>query len=196
MSCVQESRWDTGNHGLMRMGVRNREAGMEPKCSGWKERLGLGLFIYSFVPICTVELLAFLPIPAGQAVTYGALFIASGEAALLGAVALLGKPFIQAMKDRIQGLLFRRKGPGAPQAISRVRHRVGVALFLLSFLPYLAAEGMLLFGHPAEPDRQTLLRLLLGGDALFIVSLFVLGGEFWARLKRLFEWPGPETVQG
>ncbi len=30
---------------------------------------------------------------------------------------------------------------------------------------------------------------------MFIVSLFVLGDEFWSRLKRLFEWPGKELAQ-
>ena len=34
-----------------------------PMRKDWKYRLGMGLFIYSFVPLCTIELLAFLPGP-------------------------------------------------------------------------------------------------------------------------------------
>jgi hypothetical protein len=28
------------------------------------------------------------------------------------------------------------------------------------------------------------------GEVLFVTSLFVLGGEFWGRLKGLSQWPG------
>ena len=44
-----------------------------------------------------------------------------------------------------------------------------------------------------------LINLLILGDVLFITSFFILGGEFWARVKKLFEWPGkteiPEKVE-
>jgi hypothetical protein len=32
--------------------------------------------------------------------------------------------------------------------------------------------------------------ILIVGQATFFISLFVLGGEFWAKLKKLFQWPG------
>jgi hypothetical protein len=31
---------------------------------------------------------------------------------------------------------------------------------------------------------------MLAGDIIFVASLFVLGPEFWERLKKLFAWPG------
>lgn len=160
----------------------------------WKHRLGLALAVYSVVPLCTVELVAFLDVSAAAAVTFGAIYLASGEIAFLAAVALLGKPFVTAVKDKIKGF-FRRPGqPARPRSIGRTRHAIGVSLFLLSIVPYYATMGLLLLAHPREPDRQALLYLLLAGEALFFVSLFILGEEFWARLKRLFEWPGKEQA--
>jgi hypothetical protein len=159
----------------------------------WKRRLGVVLLVYSFIPICSVELVAFLPVSAASAVVFGAIYLASGEIACLAAVALLGKPFVTAIKDKLKGLLLRRAAPSAPKHISRTRHIVGVTLLCLSIVPYYLTLGLLLFTHPKEPDVQILLYLLLGGEALFFVSLFVLGEEFWARLKKLFEWPGKET---
>jgi hypothetical protein len=161
-----------------------------PAPADWKRRLGVALIVYSFIPICTVGLVPFLNVSGSFAVTFGAVYLASGEIAFLAAVALLGKPFVTAVKDAVKRFLFRRTEPARPQPISRARHAVGVALFALSFAPYYATMGVLLLAHPQEPDLQTLLCLLLAGEGLFFVSLFVLGEEFWARLKRLFEWPG------
>jgi hypothetical protein len=160
----------------------------------WKQRLGMILVVYSFIPICTVELVAFLDVSSTFAVTFGAIYLATGEIAFLAAVALLGKPFVIAVKDKIKGFFFRPKEPGKPKIISRFRHRVGVSLFLLSIVPYYATMGVLFLAHPKEPDLKALLYLLVAGEVLFFVSLFVLGEEFWARLKRLFEWPGKEPL--
>jgi len=171
---------------------------VEQKRRTWKERLGIGLFIYSFVPICTVELVALLPVPASQAMAFGAGYLLSGELACFTAVALLGKPFVVAMKEKIMGF-FRRKAPAAPatpKVISRARHYIGVTMLLLSFLPYIITELALFFSHPTDADLRWLMRLLLSGEVLFFVSLFVLGDEFWARLKHLFEWPGKEQQAG
>jgi hypothetical protein len=170
-----------------------------PPPSPWKRRLGLGLVIYSFLPLCTVELLAFLDVSPSFAVTFGAVYLASGEIAFLAAVALLGKPFVTAIKDKIKAF-FRKTGQTAPvRPISRPRHVLGVTLFVLSFVPYYATLIVLLLARPKEPHLQALLYLLLAGEGLFFLSLFVLGEEFWARLKRLFEWPGrlpPDNTTG
>mgnify|MGYP001230997921 CR=1 FL=1 len=168
-----------------------------PPASGtWKRRLGLGLLVYSFVPLCTVGLLAFLDVPPAAAVTYSAVYLASGEIAFLAAVALLGKAFVTAVKDKIKAF-FRTTGkPATPRPISRARHAMGVSLFALSIVPYYAALGFLLLARITSADVPLLLGLLLSGEGLFLVSLFVLGEEFWARLKRLFEWPGKLPSEG
>lgn len=156
----------------------------------WKRRLGLTLAAYSFVPLCTVELAALLPLPTAWKVTFGAVYLASGELAFLAAVALLGKAFVTAVKDKLKAWLLPRRLPGPPRPIGHARHVVGVTLFCASIVPYYLTLGALLFTHPKEPDLQVLLCLLLAGEAVFFASLFLLGEEFWARLKHLFEWPG------
>jgi hypothetical protein len=153
---------------------------------GWKHYLGLGLLAYSCLPILSVELVGFLPVSSAQAVTIGAVYIATGEAAFLLAAALLGKPFVQAVKAKVWGWFKRAPGPARP--VGRVRHYLGVVMFFASFLPYLAAEGWLIFGGVEKADSRGLLCLLLASDLLFVASLFVLGEGFWTRLKELFAW--------
>ncbi|MBN1267959.1 MAG: hypothetical protein JXB04_00070, partial [Kiritimatiellae bacterium] len=55
-----------------------------------------------------------------------------------------------------------------------------------------AAEAMLILGWTGPQQVRAVIALLLASDATFLVSLFVLGGEFWDKLKKLFEWQGEE----
>ena len=154
----------------------------------WKYYLGLALFVYSCFPYLVAMVIPFLGLSAAWATSIAAGVIISGEIAFLGSVALLGKPFIEAIKAGVRRWLNR---PAAlPRPVSRLRHRFGVALFFLSMLPYFVAEWLLLLGYTSPVHVHWIIGLLLSGDTLFIVSLFVLGGDFWERLKKLFEWQG------
>lgn len=166
-----------------------------PVPGDWKRRLGIGLLVYSFIPLCTVELVAFLPLTAGQAVAFGAIFIASGEIACFAAVALLGKPFIEGVKQRLKGFFLRGREPSPPKHIGKLRHYTGITLLVGSLIPYYVVLGFFIFSRPTSTPLPGLLYLLLTGEGLFFVSLLVLGEEFWARLKKLFEWPGKEAVE-
>jgi len=170
--------------------MQKDDAATQPLRKDWKYRLGMGLFIYSLVPLCTIELVALLPLDTAEIVTLGAVYIGSGELAFLAAVALLGRPFIQSVKDKIKGFFFSKRPAAPPRPIGKIRHGLGIALLAGSLIPYYASIAILLFTRSQEADARTLLYLLLSGEVLFLASLFVLGGEFWARLKRLFEWPG------
>ncbi|HOU77962.1 MAG TPA: hypothetical protein PK175_04735 [Syntrophales bacterium] len=48
----------------------------------------------------------------------------------------------------------------------------------------------LIFFHPTGRDLHYLVTALPAGDVIFILSLFVLGGEFREKLKKLFVWSG------
>ncbi len=168
------------------------DAAAPPLRKDWKRRLGIGLVIYSVVPLLTIELVALLPLDTAEIVTLGAVYIGSGELAFLAAVALLGRPFIQSVKDKIKDFFFSKKPAAPPRPIGKLRHGLGIALLVGSLIPYYAAIAILLFTRSRETEARTLLYLLLSGEALFLTSLFVLGGEFWERLKRLFEWPGKD----
>lgn len=164
-----------------------------PATAPWKKHLGLWLLVYSFVPICTTGLVPLLPLSAGQAVTFSVLYLASGEIAFLLAVALLGKPFIEGIKSRIKGFLRRDTAPTPPRPVGRLRHYAGVTLLLGSLVPYYVALAILIISPPGAAALRGLLALLLAGEGLFFLGLFLLGSAFWMRLTRLFVWPGQET---
>jgi hypothetical protein len=155
----------------------------------WKFYLGLALLAFSAIPICTVELVMLLPLTKTQALSLGAIYLASGEGAFLLAAALLGKPFIQAVKTKIKAFFSRTTDAAPVGPIGKTRHYVGVSLFLLSFSPYLITEIAILFVKLDPAGLRILLVLLLSGDVMCVASLLVLGEEFWARLQALFQWP-------
>ncbi len=96
------------------------------------------------------------------------------------AVAVMGKPGYLYLKSRVFGLL-RRYVP--PKEVSRTRYNVGLIMFVLPILfgwvSIYVADYIPGFG-----DNQ--LAYAIGGDLLFLASLFVLGGDFWDKIRALF----------
>ena len=157
----------------------------------WKYYTGLTLFIYCWIPYLASALIFLLGIPAGKSLVMIGAFVASAEIAFALSVVLLGKPFIELIKSKVKGLVLRRKDMRRAAPVGRVRHAIGIVLLLVSFLPYFITEISLLFGYPRDDaGRWTLFFIFITGDALFMTSLFVLGGDFWGRLKALFKWQG------
>lgn len=109
-------------------------------------------------------------------------FLALGipEIFMLIAIAVMGKPGYELLKKFFFQFL-RRNAP--PRTVSKSRYRLGLVLFsiVLIFgfaLPYIISYSDLL----AEP----LLYITLGSDAILIISLLILGGDFWDKLRSLF----------
>jgi hypothetical protein len=67
--------------------------------------------------------------------------------------------------------------------VSRTRYRIGLALFLIPIL-----TGWLLpyISHMIPGYAEHRYFLLICGDLMFVLSLFVLGGEFWDKIRALF----------
>ena len=154
----------------------------------WKYYLGISLFIYSLIPMVVVAVLPFLGLSLAQAGTASVVFLASGEAAFYAAAALLGKEFLAALKKRL--LSWFRVSPRPPQPVSRSRHRCGVLLLSLSFVPYYVVLVDLVFFAPGQGQLHFLAWILVAGEAAGMAALFILGAPFWERLKRLFYWDG------
>lgn len=143
---------------------------------------GIVLLIYSFIPyVISIIVIPFFQ-TAGKLLSSISLLIASAEAAFLISIILLGKPFIQLIKKE-----FLTKYIFPPGDISKTRHYCGVILFFISFTPYILTEFFLLFDLPDEHSTFFLLLLLLG-NFLFVISLVVLGTNFWEKLKNLFRY--------
>ena len=98
------------------------------------------------------------------------------KAGALTAIAIMGKPGFAYLKRLVFGYL----KPAAE--VGPARHRIGIVMFvaalLFSFLePYV-------FFRPSSAPRDV--RYALAIDLLLLASLFVLGGNFWDKIRALF----------
>ena len=72
---------------------------------------------------------------------------------------------------------------GPPSEVSRGRYRVGLVLFVLPL-----ALGWLVpyFLHLLPGLSSIPMTIYFLGDLLFIASFFILGGDFWDKVRSLF----------
>ena len=166
---------------------------MPPLKKDWRYYFGIGLFIFSWLTFFFALLAPFLPVPNAIAAALATAFIIAGEVTFWASVALLGKPFMQLLKTRLIAFLHSRK-PVELRRVSKRRHDVGLALFFCSFLSYCLALAVAFLDLPRDQMLNSIINILITGEAIFFVSLFVLGGEFWAKLKELFRWSGRTAV--
>jgi hypothetical protein len=157
---------------------------------GWRFQLGVLCFVAAFgVHLITVVVAAIGASAATVATIAGANF-AANKILLLVTVGLLGRPGFNYLKSVVFSVL----GRYAPaQTVSPMRYRVGLVLFAIPILfgwlsPYLT--GII----PALVTEAVAFGI--AGDLLLLVSLIVLGGDFWDKLKALFVYDARSLYAG
>jgi hypothetical protein len=144
-------------------------------------RMGIALFVVGLLSPLLVPLVNGLALSTEwKATLSGLLLLGIPELLWVGAAGVMGKAGFDRLKSKTFGLLRRYL---LPDKVSPYRYYVGLVMFTLP----------LLFGWLA-PYVQHLVPTLsiqtlawhLGFDLLLILSLFILGGEFWDKLRALF----------
>ena len=153
----------------------------EHPAGGWRLQLGVALFMLSIVlPLVGVPVVASLGLSAGVTATVSGSLLVGAEVLGVAAVAVMGKSGYLYIKNRAFAFL---KQFGPPREVSRRRYTAGLVMFCAPILfgwasPYASRWIPGIATHP--------LRFALGGDLLLLTSLFVLGGNFWDKIRSLF----------
>lgn len=143
--------------------------------------LGASVFVAAFLSPALVPWVARSALATEwKAALSGVLLFGIPELGMFVAVLILGKSGYDYLNGRLWGLL-RRAAPA--ERVSPARHRVGVILFAVPLLfgwlaPYVG------YWIPGDPHHAIVYAVV--GDAMLLTSLFVLGGEFWDKLRALF----------
>jgi hypothetical protein len=157
--------------------------------------LGLCCFILSWILPLFGFLVARFDLPlALKATIIGLLTVGGPEILGILAVVCLGKENLLQIKNRILAWLRLLKPSGE---VSRWRYRLGLVMFLLPLVPTYLMAYVPQWLPDHSPQR---LYVNLAADFLFLVSLFVLGGNFWDKLRALFLYDaraqfGPEPLE-
>ena len=159
-----------------------------PSVSPWRMKLGIAIFIIGFLSPLLVPVVKVMQITAAWKVAIsGALLVGIPEVFSVAAIAIIGKSGFNVMKASIFKWI-KRHGP--PDKVSRSRYRIGLAMFVLPvlfgwFVPY--APDIV----PGYETHHFWINLC--GDVMFVSSLFILGGDFWDKVRSLFIYEAKAT---
>ncbi len=146
----------------------------------WRFSLGIVCFIAAFaIHLVTLAAIA-VGASAAMVGSIAAINFAVNKGLLVVAAAIMGRPGFNRLKQLVFGAVRRY---ARPDEISPMRYRVGLILFVVPIFfgwvsPYLPNIVPAL-------NRHTVSAAVLG-DAMLLISLFVLGGGFWDKLRALF----------
>lgn len=119
-----------------------------------------------------------------KAMISAVLFFGVAKLCLLAVIFVLGKPgfaFLKAKMFAAFGRAFARIAP--PKEVGRARYRIGLVMFILPLL----IGAVMPYVEKLVPYVDELNRPLdWFWDLVFVASFFVLGGDFWDKLRALF----------
>ena len=159
--------------------------------AGWRFRLGLTILIVGclsplLIPVVTRTSLA----TEWKTIISGLLAVGIPEVFTVAAIAIMGKSGYNLIKERIFGFL-KRHGP--PDRVSLTRYRIGLVMFVLPIVfGWLGPYG----AHQIPGYEAHRFTVIVIGDVMLISSLFVLGGDFWDKVRALFICEAKSHIPG
>ena len=154
---------------------------MEPNANNRRIIIGTCVFILGQLSPLTIPLLGNLDISDSLRTTISAiLLLGIPELFIIITILIVGKSGFQLIKNKIYN---KMRWILPPDQVSQARYRVGLVIFSLVLLlgwisPYLI--------HLLDQMKFNLLYIGIAGDLLLIFSLFILGGNFWDKIRGLF----------
>jgi hypothetical protein len=153
----------------------------EPKLESWRLKLGAGLFGFSILlPLAGVPMVGLFDVSTGMSATLTGGLLVAAEVMGLAAVGVMGKSGYALIKKKLLGLI---KQYGPPNKVSRLRYRIGLVMFctpiVFGWVSIYTARWIP--GFENDPFLYA-----VGGDLMLLSGLFVLGGDFWDKVRSLF----------
>jgi hypothetical protein len=147
----------------------------------WRMSLALALWVGGFFLPLAIPLVTTLPLPvATKTALSGLLILGLPQLLTVIAIAIVGKSGFHYLMERLFGAA-RKLGP--PLHVSRLRYRIGLVMLFLPLAVSLLEPYITLL-VVQEPVPHWVYGAI--DDTLFLTSFFVLGGEFWDKVKALF----------
>ena len=149
--------------------------------AGWRFRLGLTILIVGWLSPLLIPLVTRTSLTTEwKTIISGLLAVGIPELFTVAAIAVMGKSGYNLIKERIFSFL---KKHGPPDRVSLTRYRIGLVMFVLPILfGWLGPYG----AHQIPGYEAHRFVVSLVGDVMFVASLFVLGGDFWDKIRALF----------
>ena len=151
----------------------------EPIQGGWRLQTGIALFAFMILVWVLIPIQAALGMSAGTIAATTAGIAIANKVILLLAIGVMGKAGFAALKAK----LFHSLAP--PREVSQMRYRIGLVLFCFPLLQGLLETWASHLAPHLVANRLWVDFLM---DGILIASLFVLGGNFWDKLRAIFSY--------
>ena len=145
--------------------------------TGWRFKTGIALFALMILLWVLIPIEAALGMSAAAIAATTAGIAIANKIILLVAIGVMGKAGFTVLKTK----LFHKLTP--PTEVSPTRYRIGLVMFCL---PLLGSLFETYASHIVPHLVMNRLWVDILMDALLVASLFVLGGNFWDKLRALF----------
>ena len=155
-------------------------AGDEQRKTGWRVKVGFAIFVTSIGWPVLIPILPLLGVSGTAIATFSGAMLVAAEFMILAGAAIAGKDGFAFIKAKVFGFL---KSYGPPKKVSRTRYTIGLVMFVV---PLLLGWASPYFGHHIPGFKEHTMTYAVGGDVLLLISLLVLGGDFWDKLQSLF----------
>ncbi|NER59437.1 transporter suffix domain-containing protein [Pseudomonas sp. MAFF212428] len=150
--------------------------------TSWRLKVGIAIICLMAASWLSLPVLASAGVPGSRiAALTGILFI-SNKILLLVVIAVMGKSGFQQLKGKLFGYV-SAMAPRSDSEVGPARHALGVVMFCLPILSSFLEPYVDSIWPGARPG---LWQLQVLGDLLFVGSFFVLGGNFWDKVRALF----------
>ena len=148
----------------------------------WRLKLGIAMLALSIIiPLVGLSLVASMNLSATVTTTVSGGLLIGSELLGVASIAVMGKEGYLFIKERLFGF-FKQYGPA--EKVGKTRYRIGLLMFFLPLLFGWASPYLI----PLITDQGQLpLAYAILGDILFLASFFVLGGDFWDKIRALFD---------
>ena len=147
---------------------------------GWRIKVGFVIFIVSIVWPALMPVLLIFGVSTSAVAKISGIMVVAAEVMLVTAAAITGKEGFVYIKQRVFGLL---KSYGPSETVSASRYKIGLVLFTVPLLFALLAPYL---GKLVPEQIAGSLYLAIAGDLSLLISLFLLGGDFWDKLRALY----------
>ena len=170
--------------------------------ASWRYKAGLALII---VGNGILLLGIIMPVLGAGAGTVGTMVV-GGEILSLASIVFLGKQGFKAIKNKA----FAFVKSTYTGTVGPTRHYLGITLFLTSvatlyinvvylwqFFSISTDEGShpIIWGLDLAQQDSLLLTMFVIGEVCFLVSIYVLGGDWWGKFRRIFVWEAPPAIE-
>lgn len=150
--------------------------------TGWRFNLGIAIVGLILLSWLLIPLTAVLGVPGTAiAALTGVLFIGN-KVLLILVIGIMGKSGFQELKRRVFGYL-KIMTPQVREEVSPLRHGIGLVMFCVPLISAFLEPYIDMFWPGLRPN---LWQLQLLGDLMLVGSVFVLGGNFWGKVRALF----------